>query len=170
MTRRIDFTRALIKGKIAEIVFEQILREIGGYTVLNFGYEKVLPELSKFVTDKVASKDELDRTLDIIRRAPDYAVINHKLKKVSLIEIKWMTVITTNKVLQIAEKMSDSWNPSSLFIATPENFFFGEIEDIIKSKGQIEQFVHPKFDNTLKIKYLKIINDFEAPSAFEDAD
>ena len=33
----------MIKGKIAEIIFEQIFRESGRYTMLHSGYEYTLP-------------------------------------------------------------------------------------------------------------------------------
>jgi hypothetical protein len=39
------FARNLVKGKIAETIFAQMLREAGDFTVLEFGYEKVIPEL-----------------------------------------------------------------------------------------------------------------------------
>ena len=45
----ITFARNLVKGKIAETVFAQMLRETKTYTVLEFGYEKVIPELLKQV-------------------------------------------------------------------------------------------------------------------------
>ncbi len=167
MAKKTDFTRALIKGKIAEIVFEQLLRDLGGYTVLNFGYEKVLPELSKYVSEKFDEKKEIDRTLNVIRRAPDYAVISHAKKKVTLIEVKWMTNISTAKVLDIAVSMSESWNPSGLFIATPEGFYFDEIEDIINKKGIIREYSHPNLTEAKKQKYIKILNDFEAPTIYE---
>lgn len=43
----ISFTKNLIKGKIAEIIFENMLREAGIFTILHFGYEYILPELAK---------------------------------------------------------------------------------------------------------------------------
>ena len=52
----IKFTESLVKGKIAETIFEQMLRSakfkngsMKGhhvFTVLHFGYEHVLPELA----------------------------------------------------------------------------------------------------------------------------
>jgi hypothetical protein len=144
-----------------------LLREIGGYTVLNFGYEKIIPELSRYVSDKFDERKEIDKTLSVIRRAPDYAVINHSKKKVTLIEVKWMTKLTKSKVLSIASGMSESWNPSSLFIATPTGFYFDEIEEIIQNDGEIKEYTHPNFTKKQKDRYLKILNDFEAPSIFE---
>ena len=41
----IKFTKNLVKGKIAETIFAQMFREVGDYTVIEFGYEKIIPEL-----------------------------------------------------------------------------------------------------------------------------
>jgi len=43
--KEITFSRNLVKGKIAETVFAQMLRSTGEFTVLEFGYEKIIPEL-----------------------------------------------------------------------------------------------------------------------------
>ena len=40
--KNIYFTHELIKGKIAEIIFAQMIRSTNEYTVLEFGYEKTL--------------------------------------------------------------------------------------------------------------------------------
>ena len=43
---QIYFSEQLTKGRIAETLFEQMLRDAGGFTILAFGYESVLPELA----------------------------------------------------------------------------------------------------------------------------
>jgi hypothetical protein len=78
-----------------------------------------------------------------------------------------MTNISNKKVLAIAESMSESWNPSSLFIATPEAFYFDEIENIISNKGKINEYTHPNLTKAQKDKYIKILNDFESPTIYE---
>lgn len=42
------FIKDLIKGKIAEIIFEQMFRESARYTILHSGYEYTLPELAQY--------------------------------------------------------------------------------------------------------------------------
>ena len=66
------FARNLVKGKIAETVFAQMLRESRQFTVLEFGYEKVIPE---FIQQGYDEKNEMIETL---KTAPDFAVINQK--------------------------------------------------------------------------------------------
>jgi len=46
MDKNIDFSRDLIKGRIAEVIFEQMFREQGQYTVIPFGYEQTVPTLA----------------------------------------------------------------------------------------------------------------------------
>ena len=42
MSKNITFARNLVKGKIAEAIFAQMLRETKEFTVLEFGYEKIV--------------------------------------------------------------------------------------------------------------------------------
>jgi len=62
---------------------------------------------------------------------------------------------------EAAKKMSQSWNPSYLFIATLEGFYFDEINNIIKNKGKIAPLETPQIKRDLQIRYLKILSDFE---------
>lgn len=45
MSDNLSFTRNLVKGRIAETIFAQMFRDSGSYTVLEFGYEKVVPQV-----------------------------------------------------------------------------------------------------------------------------
>jgi len=65
-TNEIAFARNLVKGKIAETVFAQMLRSTGQFTVLEFGYEKIIPEL----VGRGASSD--DEMIETLRTALDY--------------------------------------------------------------------------------------------------
>ena len=150
-----EFSEQLIKGRIAEMVFEQMLRESGAFTVLEFGYEKVIPELAR-----LAKNNGNEETLEIVRRAPDFAVINHESKQVHLIEVKYMHAKTKGKVLRAAENMIASWNPSSLFIATPEGFYFDHADRVIAQCGQIKPLHHRDLPQELQQRYLQLLNDF----------
>jgi len=44
----IKFAKNLIKGKIAEIIFEQMIRDEERYTVIPFGYEHTVPTLAQY--------------------------------------------------------------------------------------------------------------------------
>ncbi len=154
-----DFSEQLIKGKITELIFEQMLREAGKFTVLAFGYENILPELMRQQRDM---KDE--QTMEVIRRAPDFAVINNTTHDVHLIEIKYRKSLKPADILKLATRMHESWKPSFLFIATPSGFYFGKVESIIAQKGKMDRLEHPQISQPLQQKYLKLLNQFIKPA------
>ena len=149
------FVKNLVKGKIAETIFAQMLRETNEFTVLEFGYEKVIPELIQ------QGYRENNIMVDTLRTAPDFAVINRKTREVKLIEVKYMRDLNFSNILRYAKRMSQSWNPSYLFIASYNNFYFDEINEIIKNKGRISPLEHPQIKEELKNRYLKTLRDFE---------
>jgi len=152
---QIYFSRQLIKGRVAEIIFEQLLRDAGLYTVLSFGYENILPELMHRQNEIKAKQ-----TMEIIRRAPDFAVINNESHDVQLIEVKFMRELSSHWVLRDAERMIESWKPSYLFIATPDGFYFDKVVDIVKNKGEIKPLDMPHVSEDLQAKYVKLLNEF----------
>lgn len=149
------FARNLVKGRIAETVFAQMLRDTDAYTVLEFGYEKIVPNL----VDQGYGKD--NPVIETLRVAPDFAVISRKNKEVRLIEVKYRKALNRSNVLAIAERMHVSWNPSYLFIATLEGFYFYEISDIIAQNGDISPLSHKMIPKELQESYLQILIDFE---------
>jgi len=150
------FARNLVKGKIAETVFAQMLRETKKFTVLEFGYEKIIPELVQ------QGYDEKNATLKTLRTAPDFAVINQVTKSVKLVEVKYMHVINAEYILKYAKRMSESWNPSYLFIASLDGFYFNKIDKIISDNGKISRLKHVFISDELQSQYLQILKDFEA--------
>ncbi len=151
----ITFSKNLIKGRIAETLFEQMLRDTECFTILSFGYEKILPELAHRQHDMHA-----EETMEIIRRAPDFAVINNETHDVHLIEVKYMMNPKVEWVLRDAKKMFESWKPSYLFLATPDGFFFDKASKIVENNGVMTPFVHAKVSKELQDKYLKLLNEF----------
>jgi hypothetical protein len=151
----ISFARNLVKGKIAETVFAQMLRSTGAFTVLEFGYEKIIPEL----VGRGKSPD--NEMVETLRTAPDFAVINNKTKEVHLIEVKYRKTLKNSDILGIAKRMSQSWNPSFLFVATVDGFYFGNVKEIIKARGKIIPLVHSQIPKSTQDSFLKILNDFE---------
>ncbi len=150
-----NFARNLVKGKIAETIFAQMLRETKEFTVLEFGYEKIIPELIQH------GYKENNIMIETLKTAPDFAVINRKTREVKLIEVKYMYTLNYGNILKYAKRMSQSWNPSYLFIASLDGFYFDEINKIIKNKGRIEPLEHPQISEEIKNGYLKILKDFE---------
>lgn len=157
----IDFSKQLVKGRIAETLFEQMLRDAGGFTILAFGYESVLPELAHRQHDLQA-----EETMEIIRRAPDFAVIDNKSHEVNLIEVKYRMNPRAENILNIASLMHDSWKPAYLFLATPMGFFYDKASDIIEQKGIIKKLnKYPQITDELQEKYIELLNQFIPPTA-----
>ncbi len=155
----IGFSRNLAKGRIAETIFEQMLRDTKAFTILAFGYEKVLPELAHLQHD--VHKEE---TMEIIRRAPDFAIIDNEKHDVYLIEVKYMMHPTETLIRTAAEKMFKSWKPSYLFIATPNEFLFGKASEIVNSDAGIKKLSHPQIPEELQAKYIKLLNELIPPT------
>lgn len=154
--KNITFAKNLVKGKIAETIFAQMLRETKEFTVLEFGYEKIIPELIQ------QGYNEKNETIETLRTAPDFAVINQKTKEVKLIEVKYRRYLNSKDILETAQRMHKSWNPSYLFIASSKGFYFDEISDIIKNNGKISRLVHPQISKEIQESFLQILVDFES--------
>lgn len=163
----ISFTEALVKGKIAELIFAQMLRGAkfkkgfqkgqNVFTVLHFGYEHILPAL--VVNRKI--KEEKNTTLDAIRTAPDFAIINNKTHEVSLIEVKYRSNPNKSNILKTAKKMDKSWKTAKLFLATPGGFYFDDIKKIIENEGIMEDLNHSEISEEDKKKYLDLLIKYE---------
>jgi Holliday junction resolvase-like predicted endonuclease len=152
----INFTHQLIKGKIAELIFAQMVRSTGAYTILEFGYENTLPSLAQMHPKSESSA----ATMEIIKRAPDFTIINHINKEVHLVEVKYMHEIRKSHVLAVARSIEKSWKQATLFVATPQGFYFDTVSTIIKNKGNISIFKHAKIPLKKQNEYIKLLNDF----------
>jgi hypothetical protein len=161
----IDFSKNLIKGRIAETLFEQMMRDTNCFTILKFGYESILPELAQRQHDIHAQE-----TMEIIRRAPDFAVINNKTHDVYLIEVKYMMNPETKWTLPDAERMYKSWKPSYLFLITPNGFYFDKACTIVENKGVVSPLNLPEVSKSLQDKYIKILNEFIIPTTNKNTD
>lgn len=150
-----QFSRDLVKGKIAETVFEQMYRDTGNFTVLEFGYEKIVPELVQ------GGYKEHDDIVDTLSTAPDFAVIDNRKKHVRLVEVKYRKHIEFHHTLKIAERMKMTWNPSYLFIATLGGFYFDAIDDIIAAQGYISPLGEEEIPLEIQEKYLEVLREFE---------
>lgn len=152
----INFTHQLIKGKIAELIFAQMVRNTRAYTILEFGYENTLPSLAQMYPKSETSA----ATMEIIKRAPDFTIINHTNKEVHLVEVKYMHELNKRSVLRMSKIIEKSWKQATLFIATPSGFYFDTVSKVIKNKGEISAFRHPKINIKTQAEYIKLLNEF----------
>lgn len=103
----IKFSKDLIKGKIAEIIFEQMFREAGEYTIIPFGYESIVPELSQCKKFSKAQK-----VIDNIRHSPDFVLISQSKESVYLVEVKYSSKFNKESMKNLAIEQKNRWHPS----------------------------------------------------------
>jgi hypothetical protein len=108
-----DFSKQLIKGKIAELVFDQMFRQSSGYTVIPFGYEAIIPEIIQY-----AEQADRKGLIENIRNAPDFALVSHDPKQVLLVEVKYRSTLDIEKIKETAQKICQQWKLAWLFLAT----------------------------------------------------
>jgi len=98
--------------------------------------------------------------IEIVRRAPDYAIVNEDTHMVTLVEVKYMAKRTNSKVLGCAKEIENSWRHAALFIASPDGFYFDQVANVIKNKGVIRPFAHGKIPQKTISEYTALLNEF----------
>lgn len=151
----IDFSRKLIKGRIAEVIFEQMIREEGRYTVIPFGYEHTVPTLAQYRNHTLVKK-----VMDNISDAPDFALVSNDKSEVFLVEVKFCINLTDTKVKEWAGHLLKRWNPSWIFIATPNKFYCAPCSAVVEN-GDISELPESWVSKDRQIEYLKLLNEFE---------
>ncbi len=151
------FIKNLIKGKIAEIIFEQMFRESGNYTILHSGYEYTLPELAQY-----QHLAEVKAVIENISNAPDFVIVSQDKKEVHLVEVKYRSKIDPEDLKNICADTLKTWNPCWLFVATPQGFYFEPCNTVLRNEGKIGFLVNDKFANQkVREEYLKLLMEFE---------
>lgn len=152
----IEFSRDLIKGKIAEIVFEQMFREAGEFTILRLGYEYTSPELAQY-----RNHFEVKQVLDHIKSTPDFALVSHDKKRVFIVEVKYRTKWNDSEFKKIAVNTLKYADPSWLFIATPEAFYFDTCHNVDNHEGDLNRLSAKWIPKDIQAKYLNLLKEFE---------
>ena len=151
----IDFSRKLIKGRIVEVIFEQMIREEGRYTVIPFGYEHTMPTLAQY-----RHISEVPKVIDNISDAPDFALISEDKTKIYLVEVKYQKNFNFEEVKDCAEKLTARWETPWIFIATPEQFYCAPCSSVSKN-GHISELSESWVTKDRQIEYLKLLNEFK---------
>lgn len=153
----VSFAQDLVKGKIAEIVFAQMFRDAGEYSVIPFGYENIMPEFVNCKTTGIAQQVK-----ENISTAPDFALIsqNKKNETIFLVEVKYRANLNIKEIEQLAILQKKRWHPSWIFIATPQGFYFDSCSKVINNQGKIGKLGHYINSESQK-NYLELLNKFE---------
>lgn len=150
----IKFTKNLVKGRIAETIFEQMLLATGNYTVLKGGYEHTMPLVAQ-----ISRELEEDKVLEGVRKSPDFILINKQHPHVDFIEVKYNGDKNLKYILEDAEEIQEFWPHAELFVATQEGFFMDTCSDIIKYHN-IQPLSEDIVPLELQEDYFKILKKF----------
>jgi len=144
-----------IKGKIVELIFDQMFREVDRFTILPFGYERTLPEVAQY-----AKEVKYQYILENIRSAPDFVLISKDKTEIFLVEVKYRTKPAKEELIAIAEKIKDKWNPIWIFLATPDGFYFDSCTRIINNGGEIAELDKSWVSKEIQNKYVELLKEF----------
>lgn len=150
----IDFSKQLIKGKVAEMIFDQMFRRVSTYTVIPFGYEAIIPELMQY-----AEREDRNVLMENIRNAPDFALVSHDPKSVLLVEVKYRTRIDMEEVKDTARRICRQWKLAQIFYATPNGFFFDSCSDI-EGQDSLTPLDTDTIPAEIQSEYIKLLKDF----------
>jgi hypothetical protein len=158
MDKQIYFLRQSIKGKIADMIFERIMKQDPNhtYTVLPFGYENTMPELAQY-QDRIKQQT----VLSAIRRSPDFVLINDKDKSEAIfVEVKYRRYLNHETILKWAKLIHDSWPDTYLFLATQDGFYFDSCKIIMEQKGNMKLLDQEIISLETQKKYLDVLKEF----------
>jgi len=158
MDKQIYFLRQSIKGKVADMIFDRIMKQDPNhtYTVLPFGYENTIPELAQY-QDRIKQQS----VLSAIRRSPDFVLINDKDKSEAIfVEVKYRKYLNLETILKWANLIHESWPDTYLFLATQNGFYFDSCKQIIDQKGDMKQLDQEIISKKIQDEYLGVLKEF----------
>lgn len=151
----IEFTRNLIKGKIAETIFEQMIREVGKYTVIPFGYEHTVPTLAQY--QHIA---KVKQVMENIKDAPDFALVSEDKTEIYLVEVKFNNTFNNINNVQHAKGLLERWDPSWLFVATPFSFYCAPCSMVVTDNGHMSKLSESWVPLATQQHYLNLLSEF----------
>jgi len=83
-----------------------------------------------------------------------------------MVEVKFCAHREQKKIKAIADEILKVWNPSWLFVASTDGFFFGPCNEISMKDGEIGALYSKWAESTIQSEYLKILKWFEPSSNY----
>lgn len=155
MSEDIDFAKDLIKGKIAEHIFELMFRSVGKYDVIPFGYEYSQPQLAQHI--HLLKEKKL---LDTLTNSPDFLLITSDKTQAYFVEVKFRSTFDLLEIKNLASELVQKWDPAFLFVATPQGFYYSSCHNIINN-GDIDKLEERFVSLDIQDKYLQLLKEFE---------
>jgi len=151
----LNFSKQLIKGRIAETIFEEMFRASEELTIIPVGYEHTTPILAQF-----QHHAQVKEVLENLKSAPDFALISQDKSQVYLVEVKYRSSLKDASILEIAQETKTRWNPCFLFVATQNNFYFSSCSQIIANKGKMDELSERWIKEDVQKEYLSLLKEF----------
>jgi len=145
------FEYKLIKGRIAETIFELMFRDTKKFTVLHFGYESTVPQLAQY-----RSRVVMKKVLDQVDDSPDFILITENKESVYFIEVKYRNHIDKKELLEKATKIQNKYEVCYLFVISKDGFYFSPVNHIIRNDGDIEELPTNWVSRDIQNKYIKL--------------
>lgn len=148
------FVENLIKGRIAETIFKSMIAETNKFTVIPAGYEHILPMLTPH-----NGKSILLKSLETIRKSPDFILISQDKSEVMFVEVKYQATHSIDTLIGSCQDILKNWDEAYLFVATPDGFYFDSCSNIIATANILPLDITFISDEKQQA-YLKILNAF----------
>jgi hypothetical protein len=153
--RKRDFAHELIKGKIAEQIFEMMFRESGKFSVFRFGYE--------FTEEYLAQhrlKVKFPKVIENVSDAPDFLLVTENKSGVYLVEVKYRSSPNEVELKEIAQRSLRRWDPAYIFLVAKTGFYFDPANTILNKDGKMSRLSKNWIPENLQERYLKLAEDF----------
>src|SRR3989344_560027 len=147
-----DFLRRVVKGKIVELLFNEMFQEADEFTVIPMGYENTMPDLAQHKHHL-----QVKKVIENIRSAPDFVLINKDKTQVFLVEVKYRHVLDPEDLKKKSEEILKRWDPSFLFVATPDKFYMSSCHKLLNNLGNIEELNESWVNKDIQNKYLEVM-------------
>lgn len=156
------FPENLIKGRIAETVFELMFREGTDFDVFPLGYEHTAPVLIQYKNHPgEIHKEIIDKVLENFEDTPDFMLIKPNKSELYLVEVKYREKYDPEELLKLATEINKNWHPVKLFLATSEKFYYDSCRNIINYKGIIEPLKQTTIPKEKQDYYHNLLMRFE---------
>lgn len=145
----------LMNQKIAEIIFEQMFREVGKYVIIPIGYDNTVPELQSFKRHTYVKK-----ILDNLKAAPDFVLISQDKTDVMVVEVEYMPTFVPEKLGDMVHIILRRWDPSYVFLVTQTGFYFEHCSTIKAENGHIKTLSERWARMDIQNKYLDLLHHY----------
>jgi hypothetical protein len=161
MQQQNHFAENLIKGRIAETIFELMFREKTAFDVYPLGYERSIPILRQFRDHQGATQSEtVSAVIDSLSDTPDFLLVLPDKTQVYLVEVKYRWELKVSEIIRIAAKLHDRWHLAALFVATLQGFYYDSCAAIMQHK-EIMSLADNLIPKDTQAYYLSLLRRFE---------